>query len=63
MHAAHAIVLQARVFAQNAIDSAPGARTNFPWFWVILIGIAVLALLWYVNSTTGRGKPVDPNKS
>jgi hypothetical protein len=56
MNAPHAILVAASLLAQeSAVD--PAARTNFPWFWVILVGIAVLALVWYLSTRSTRGGP------
>lgn len=58
MHAPHAIVAAASLYAQNY--DGPSARTNFPWFWVVMLVIVVAALVWYVSARSGGGRNVPP---
>jgi hypothetical protein len=57
MNAPQALVATASLLLQESTAPVP-ARTNFPWFWVIIIGIAVLTLVWYLSTqSTRRGPP------
>ncbi len=58
MNALAAIVAAANVFASQGVEeTAAEPTTQSPWFWVVLLLVAVLALAWYLRAGTIRRKP------
>ncbi|MDC3960320.1 hypothetical protein [Polyangium jinanense] len=57
MNAPTAILAAANVFAAQMEETSEAARTRSPWFWVVLLVIAVLALAWYFRAGTISRRP------
>ncbi|MDC0745094.1 hypothetical protein [Polyangium mundeleinium] len=57
MNAPTAILAAANLFAAQMVDETANPRTRSPWFWVVLLVIAVLALAWYFRAGTIGRRP------
>ncbi|MRG90470.1 hypothetical protein [Polyangium spumosum] len=57
MNAPTAILAAANVFAAQVMEEARDPTTRSPWFWVVLLVLAVLALAWYLRAGTIGRRP------
>ncbi|MDI1479118.1 hypothetical protein [Polyangium sp. y55x31] len=57
MNAEAAILAAANLVAAQVAQTNEAARTRSPWFWVVLLVIAVLALGWYFRAGTIGRRP------
>ncbi|MDI3284456.1 hypothetical protein [Polyangium sp. 15x6] len=57
MNAPTAILVAANLFAAQMAETNEAVRTRTPWFWVVLLVIAVLALAWYFRAGTIGRRP------
>jgi hypothetical protein len=57
MNAPTAILSAASLFAAQVEETSETATTRSPWFWVVLLVIAVLALAWYFRAGTISRRP------
>jgi len=57
MNAPTAILSAANVFAAQMVEETGEATARSPWFWVVLLTLAVLALAWYFRAGTIGRRP------